>query len=389
MRFHYPAGALALLLAGCATSTIEPPAELKEYEPRIGVKEVWDRGVVSGDGEFVTGLRVATDGVRAYVASMDGDLVAVRVKNGRTAWEREVDDAKWSGGPTVSGGLLAVGGLDGRVALYEADNGEQRWTADVAGEILAPPAVGGNTVVVRTTDGRVVALDAGDGRELWTVRREVPILTLRGASAPVISGESVYVGFDDGRLVVYNLANGVVRWETEVAVPTGRNELERTADVDGQIRVVEQDVYASAYNGKLVAVDAGSGSPLWSRDIPSHNGVETDFRRVFVSDVNSVVHAVARRNGGAEWKQEALRARRLTVPTPFGRTVAVGDLEGYLHFLDRVDGSQLARVKVDAGEPIRARPVVAGDRILVLSSDGELAAYSISDKRGETGETDD
>jgi outer membrane protein assembly factor BamB len=60
-----------------------------------------------------------------------------------------------------------------------------------------------------------------------------------------------------------------------------------------------------------------------------------------------------------------------------GDTVAVGDAEGYLHFFAAETGKPVARIRVGS-DPIKAAPVVVGDRLYVLGSGGEFAAVSLA-----------
>ena len=48
------------------------------------------------------------------------------------------------------------------------------------------PAAGDGVVVVQSIDGKLFGLEATNGNERWRYEREVPVLTLRGSSAPVI-----------------------------------------------------------------------------------------------------------------------------------------------------------------------------------------------------------
>jgi outer membrane protein assembly factor BamB len=53
--------------------------------------------------------------------------------------------------------------------------------------------------------------------------------------------------------------------------------------------------------------------------------------------------------------------------------VVVGDFEGYVHFLDREDGRQAGRVKVD-GDGIAVAPVAVDELLLVYGRGGTLTA---------------
>ena len=80
--------------------------------------------------------------------------------------------------------------------------------------------------------------------------------------------------------------------------------------------------------------------------------------------------------GATIWKQEKLLAREVSAPAEVGLYVALGDFEGYIHFLDRDTGAFAARLSTD-GSPIRARPIRIGQNLLVQTLDGGLYLVSV------------
>jgi outer membrane protein assembly factor BamB len=164
--------------------------------------------------------------------------------------------------------------------------------------------------------------------------------------------------------------------------PSGRSDLERLSDVDGRISVVGQDVYASGYQGRVAAVAAESGQVLWSREISSYVGVEADWTNVYTTDDKGKVFAIFRRNGSESWRQESLLRREPTLPVAFHTTVAVGDLEGYLHFFSVIDGVPVARLRMGK-QAISSSPVVVAGRLYVQSDSGDIAAYAVQEPKGQ------
>jgi outer membrane protein assembly factor BamB len=99
-------------------------------------------------------------------------------------------------------------------------------------------------------------------------------------------------------------------------------------------------------------------------------------RSLFISDAGSDVWQLDLRNGGDQWKQDALHQRRLTVPALIRNRLVIGDFEGYLHALSADDGSLVGRLQID-DEPVRATPVVYDETLYVYTSGGVLAAIGI------------
>ena len=232
-----------------------------------------------------------------------------------------------------------------------------RSRARVSSEVLAPPAVSGDVVVVRCSDSRMFALEARDGRRRWVYQRAMPTLTVRSAAGAAVREGSVFAGFSGGRLVALALNNGGARWEAPVALPRGSTELERVADVVGLPWASEREVCAVAYQGRVACFGTVKGELLWARDFSSVSGVSMDTRNIYASDEKSAVVAFDRANGASLWKQDKLFGRNVTAPALAGRYLAVGDLQGYVHFLSREDGSFVARIATD-GSPIVAKPEI-------------------------------
>ena len=368
------------------------PLELTDIETTLSVKRLWQ--VKLGDGaEFLrVALRPAADGNRIYAASHDGKVLALDPESGKAAWRTDLD-LVLSSGPGVGENLVVVGSADGLLIALDAATGAERWRADIVGETLASPAIEDETVVVLTIDNRLRGLSAFDGSERWIVEQSTPLLTMRGSATPVVVGSTVVAGFDNGRLVAADLDSGDVLWEQLLSPPSGRSDLDRLADIDGMISVVGQDIYAAGYQGNLASFAAESGQILWARDISTFEGVSADWNNLYTTTDEGEIIAFTRRTGDEAWRQGSLLRREPTVPVPFGTTVVVGDLDGYLHFFSNFSGEPVARLRLGSAA-ISADPLVVANRLYVQSDSGTLAAYAVNEpkRRGnapEAAEDDD
>lgn len=375
-------GTAALTLSACswfggkddAEIALEP-LKLVDIHTTVNIKKIWS-AKLGDEAEFLrVMLQPAGDGNRIYAASRDGNVIAFDPATGKQAWKIELD-TELSAGPGVGEGILAVGTADGAVIALDASNGTERWRANLGGETLSAPLVSGDSVVVATIDNRLRALRVIDGGERWIIEQSTPLLTMRGSASPAMAGKSVIAGFDNGRLMAVDLDSGDVVWDTVLAPPSGRSDLERLSDIDGRISVVGQDIYAGGYQGRIASVAAESGQVLWAREISSYVGVSADWNSIYTTDDGGEVVAMSRRTGQETWRQASLLRREPTVPVAFNTTVAVGDLEGYLHFFSVVDGSPVARLRMGK-QAISTGMVVVADRLYVQSDSGQIAAYAV------------
>lgn len=367
---------LVLVLPGCGwfggEEKEDAPAALVDFEPSLRIRKAWSERVGEGHEILRLGLAPVSDGTNIYAADNDGRVSAFDALRGKRLW-RTKTRLPLAGGPAVGADLVVTGSSDGYLVALGASDGGQRWRVNLGSEVLAAPAIGRH-VYARTVDGKLIALDPVDGHQVWFVQQVMPRLSVRGTGSPVADRELVICGFDNGRVAAYSIHDGSVVWDVLVAPPVGRTEVERMSDLNATVRVVGDEIYAVGYQGQLVALARESGQPLWSVDFSSYSGLGTDLNHVYVSGETGTLLAVERVSGRELWRREELQRRDLTAPTPFGKSVVVGDFEGYLHFFDAQSGELQARVRADSTR-IAAAPLVVNQLLYVLTDGGELVAY--------------
>ncbi len=373
-------GLLPIALAGCGIfggdkdEALEPQ-ELRDFQQTLPVERAWSTKLGDGSEFLRLALSPAGNEERIYAASQDGVVSAFAAATGQRLWRTELE-LPLSAGPGVGADTLVVAGRSGDLVALRTEDGSQIWQTNVGRETLAKPLITGGDVVVYSIDGTLRVLSRYDGSERWSIEQTLPPLTLRGTSSPAIVGQTVIAGFDNGRLVATSMDDGAPIWEVVLSPPTGRSDLERLADVDGPVAVVGQDIYASAYQGRLAALAAESGQTLWTRDISTFVGVGADSENIYVASDTGEVLALSRANGSERWRNDALLRRGPTAVVPFEDSVVVGDFDGYVHFFSKDDGSTMARVRVGKGM-LSGPPVVIGDRLYLQSETGRLEAFEI------------
>jgi outer membrane protein assembly factor BamB len=371
------AGALALsglLLSACGGGAgIEKPKPLTPLpNAAYHLQTLWQTDTGNGAGPGVSGFQPAVANGRVFVANRDGTVVAINLDSGKSIWHTHTGDVLVSG-PSTAAGVLLMGTQNGHVIALSAKSGKQLWRDDLSSEVIAAPGVSPQVAVVHTLDGHLVALNIHTGKRRWTAEAAVPRLTMRGTSSPRIVGNTVYAGMDNGKVLALDLATGEQRWQQIVALPSGRSELDRIVDVDANPLIRGNTLYAVSAGDQMVALSLHGGSMHWRHQVASVTGLATDARNIYTTDLNGVVWAISRTTGHAVWQQKALKHRKLSAPALYDGDVLVGGDQGYLHWLSADNGHVIARGQVFSAA-IQAKPVVAGDRVIVLGADGQLAA---------------
>jgi outer membrane protein assembly factor BamB len=110
---------------------------------------------------------------------------------------------------------------------------------------------------------------------------------------------------------------------------------------------------------------------VWAKEFDGSTGLTLDSHAIFAPSIHSLVRAFSLQDGATLWTQSALKNRGLTAPAVVGDAIAVGDYEGYVHFLSATDGRLLARLSV-GGDAMLSTPQAVPQGVLVQTGSGNL-----------------
>ncbi|MCU1719566.1 outer membrane protein assembly factor BamB [Pseudomonas sp. 5P_3.1_Bac2] len=369
--------ALAVLAVGCSSNSKKelPPAELPKIQEEVSLEKQWSRSIGEGQGETFNMLVPAIDGEQIYAADVEGLVVAMDRLTGKVIWKEDLE-LPVSGAVAAGYGLVVVGTLKGEIIALDSANGEEKWRARVTSEVLAAPAMNGDVVLVQTQDDRLIALDINTGEQRWIFENTPAVLTLRGTGSPLLTNRLAVAGLSTGKVIALDAQRGIPVWEQRVAIPQGRSELDRVVDIDGGLLLSGGTLYAVSYQGRVAALDLESGRVLWQREASSSVGLAQGYGSVYVSLASGTIEGIDERSQSALWSNDALARRQLSAPEVFSSYVAFGDLEGYLHLVSQVDGRFVGRIRIDS-DGMRARPLVVGDWLYAFGNGGKLVALTI------------
>ncbi len=363
------------LLAGCSpTRELVNPTPLTTIDNRFPPDILWK---ASAGGAQKDGLKriapVISDG-RVIVADTRGNVSAYALKSGQRLWQTALDMPLSVGGG-ASQSMVVFGSDTGKVVALAADSGKRMWDAQVPSAVEAAPSVGEHDAVVRSKDGSVSLLDTTDGHLVWTASHSEPVMTLQGQSRALLFPDAIALGYDDGEFAVLSRADGRSLWKNQVALPTGRTEIDRMVDIDATPIFADGFFYVATYQGRIAAINARGGQTLWSRKFSGFTDMSVDAHALYATDASGVVWAFDRRTGEPLWRQPALAWRGVTGPSLNNGKLVVGDQEGYLHVLDPQTGAIVGRLRVDGAliDPMRSEEGV----IAAVTRAGDLIVFKL------------
>lgn len=388
LRYGWILALTAFLAGGCTTLTDlktdiserllgrdnpNPPAALVDFKPSLQPKIIWSARVGASESyDFSPAVQSGA----VYTANAEGEITKLDAIQGRVVWRIKAKE-KLSGGIGLGSNIVLAGSVKGNVLAYDL-NGNFLWQAKVSSEILSAPRATDDMVIVRAGDSRIFGLDIADGKRKWVYERATPALSLRSSAGIVVDEGAVYAGFAGGKLIAIHAEDGKVIWEASVAQPKGTTEIERIADITSLPVVDGAMVYAVAYQGRVAAIDRASGRVVWNRDISSYTGMSAADGKVYIAHATGAVYSLDYASGKTFWRQGSLSQRNLSAPLALGSAIIVGDVQGYLHFMDRDDGAFTARLLTE-DSPILPQVVELGSSgFVVQTRNGGLYAISLN-----------
>jgi outer membrane protein assembly factor BamB len=386
-------------LAG-RTVSLPPPAPIAQWPQPGGsaahapghvalgpnLREAWRAslgGGLFGDSGRITAGPVVAGGL-VYAVDAVGTVSARSLDRGQVVWSfgTQPDNdttGALGGGCAVEGGVCFVATGMAEVLALDAATGALRWRVRSGAPTRGAPAVAGGRVFVGTIDSRLVALAAEDGRQAWVHRASPAIAIPLGIAAPAIADGIVVAGFPSGELAALRAAEGRLLW-TETVAGLARGTIADIGGIRAAPAIRDGVVYAAGLAGLTIAVDLRSGRRLWEREVSAGSTPAVAGDWAFLIAEPGRVLCIEALTGRVRWVQdfaEGLSGRRAPIraaPLLAGGRLIVPGSDSRALLLDPADGSIAGTLPLPG--PVLQAMAVADGRLVVITEDGTLAAYT-------------
>jgi len=344
-----------------------PEQAIEHVQAAQNMQVAWRRGFGEGSGgdAHVVAPPVMAEG-KVFVMDGRSTVSAIDAASGQVVWRQELparsrrDRHAFGGGIAYSGGNLYVASGNRYVAQLDASNGAMGWRQNTSSPFHSAPTVAAGRVFAVTTDNELIAFNMATGAEDWNYQALIEPARLLRASSPAVSGDTIVAAFASGEVVALRAANGNDLWNQALSRASRTNALSEIRDVAGRPVIYQGDVFAASHSGVFAAIDLRTGQPRWSLPVASLTSPWVAGDVVYIVSQAGEVICVARESGQVYW----IRDLNAGVVEKKG-----GGLFGFL-------GNR------GNPRPIWTSPILASDRLLLASSEGQLVA--LNPKTGET-----
>ncbi|WP_315760886.1 PQQ-binding-like beta-propeller repeat protein [Sphingomonas sp. Y38-1Y] len=348
----------------------------------------WTARIPGGNTRVRLGAAPVVAGGRLYVVDVEGVVHAFDASTGAAVWKTPTakdqgkSPARFGGGVSVDGErLYATNGLGDVVALNTAD-GAEVWRAKPGGPLRGAPGVGLGDIFVITQDNQLFALNAADGKTVWTQSGSLETQGVFGVAAPAIAQGTVVAGYSSGELNAYRYENGRTLWGDSLSRTSMSTSVSALADIDAEPVIDQGRVFAVGQGGRMVSLEIVSGQRIWEQNIA---GISTPWvagEWLFVVDNEARLLCMARGTGRVRWIGSLGRWRNekkkkgsisWVGPVLAGNRLWTLSSQGTIASINPADGSVGARIETKGSYTLP--PVVANSTLYTLSDQGELSAY--------------
>lgn len=345
------------------------------------IRAVWSGDAGTGSSKYgkLSASPVVADG-RVYTLDAAGRVTAFNVSGGGQAWrasvvpEGEKNPQKgYGGGLAYEAGRLYVATGFGTVVALDPRSGKELWNRQIGVPIRTSPTAAQDRIVVVTTEGEVICLSGPDGAENWRFKGLSERASFITNASPAIDGDTVVAPFVSGDVVALKLSTGQAVWTESLARTRTASSL--AAMSDAARPAIEGGVtFAVGHAGRMIATNTRTGERLWSVPIPGIQQPAVAGDAVFVVDTGGQLMALTRRDGKALWTTKLAGDGTWSGPVLAGSRLWLVSSKGQLVSVDAATG-KVASTQ-EAGGPSYIAPVVAGGRLFVLTDAGKLVAYN-------------
>ena len=353
------------------------------------LQQAWSVSIGSGSSNRarLAAEPVVADG-RVYTIDTNARVRAFSTENGGLIWERQVrgqnspSEALFGGGVSFDGGRVYATNGAGDAAALDAATGNLIWLVKPGGPLRGAPTVANENVWAVSQDNQLYALNAANGETRWTGTGSFELAGVFGAAAPAFSQSTVVAGFSSGELTAYRYENGQVVWQDALA-RTGVSTIVGTiSDIDADPVIDQGRVFAVGQGGRMVAVELITGQRVWELNIA---GISTPWAAgewVFVVTDRGQLLALSRASGRIRWISQLPAFRDAEDekgpifwrgPILAGNRLVLVSSSGNIAHVSPTDGRLIAAVSGLA--PMSLPPVVANNSLYVLDDTGRLTAW--------------
>jgi outer membrane protein assembly factor BamB len=326
-------------------------------------------------------------GGKLYIMDTLGVLRAYNADTGKEAWSQSFDipadtSSVFGGGASYDDGQVYVTTGLGEVAALDADKGKIKWRVRPLGPLRGSPTIGYGSVFIMTQDNQIAALNAADGATQWNESGSLAQTGVFGVAAPAVGQGTIVAGYSSGELIAYRYENGRQLWTDALARTSIATSVSTITDIDADPIIDNGRVYALGQGGRMAAYELVTGQRVWELNLAGISTPSVAGEWIFTLTDEDKLFCIAKTTGKVRWMSQLphyhVEKKKKgpilwTGPVLAGNRLWLNSSEGDVAAVSPEDGKMTKVFRHDSGFSLA--PVVANNTLYVIDNSGRITAY--------------
>ena len=310
--------------------------------------------------------------------------------NGSVLWQKNLA-ADVTDHEDVSGGGIAVVGDKvfattgfGAVLALDVKNGNEIWRQNLSSFGSSSPTVYRGLLYLSARDGAAWAIDAETGRVKWQMTGPEVLSSIVGGPGPAVTSKWALFPFGSGEVFSTFRKGGLRNWASVLSGARLGRASAQVTDLTGQPVIDGERVYLANSAGRMVALDLDDGRRIWTSKHGSQGTLTLGGRSLFSVNDEGLLLRLSADDGALIWstplphftKKDVKKRSKIYVhygPILAGGRLIIMSSDGQMREFNPFDGSLLKQTKLPA--PAASGPVVVDGTLYMISIKGDLLAF--------------
>jgi outer membrane protein assembly factor BamB len=323
---------------------------------------------------------------RLFTLDTESNLKAFNSNNGSLIWEKNLnpveDDAVYSGAITAGSKSIFVALGSGELICIGIKDGNEKWRVANKSPLRSAPTVSDGRLFVVTMDNKTLAFSIDTGELLWVHSGMTETAALLGGASPAVRENVVIVTYSSGEVFALKAETGRVFWGDHLGPNRRLTGVANIADIKGSPVINKSLVFIISHSGRLTAIDFKSGKRVWEKSIAGTNTPWIAGDYMFLVSNDGEVLCVSHTDGRIKWLSQMPKFEspddqegiiKYVGPILAGDRLLVVSSLGDIYSISPYVGTVLGKVNV--GDSIFISPIIANKTMFVLNDKGLLTAF--------------